>query len=96
MPETFVRITWPGGREETVYSPSSIIREYFEPATEMSLGEFEARCTQALDRASERVREVYGYACSSAAAEKSRILSAVSSLRAEDANQIVKILTINS
>jgi uncharacterized repeat protein (TIGR04042 family) len=96
MPETFVRIKWPGGREETVYSPSSIIGTYFESATELSLSEFETRCGQALDHASQRVRETYGYACSSAMAEKHRILSVVKQLQATHPDQPVQILTISS
>lgn len=96
MPETYVRIKWPGGREETVYSPSSIVRTYFEPATELSLAEFESRCVQALDHASQRVRETYGYECSSAMAEKYRITEAIHEYRATQSDQPVTILTIFS
>lgn len=96
MPETFVQIEWPGGREETVYSPSSIIRTYFEPATELSLAEFEIRCVRALDHASRRVYETYGYECSSAMAEKYRIAKAIQACRATQTDQPVKILTIFS
>ncbi|HEX8427608.1 MSMEG_0570 family nitrogen starvation response protein [Hymenobacter sp.] len=96
MPETYVRIAWPNGQETLVYSPSSIIREYFQPATELSLVDFQARCTQALDHASRRVQEVYGYECSASAAEKYRIDDAIKAFQPTDANQTVKILAINS
>lgn len=96
MPETYVRIKWPGGREETVYSPSSIVRSYFEPATELSLTEFEMRCMQALDHASQRVYETYGYVCGSAMAEKHRITEAIYEVRAAQSDQPVQILTIFS
>lgn len=97
MPETYVEIRWPNGKKEHVYSPSSIIRDYFQAGTELPLGDFEARCIQALDHASERVRERYGYACTSAMAEKQRIIAAAKAIRpgAED-TQTVRILTIQS
>lgn len=97
MPETYVQIQWPGGRKEHIYSPSSIIRDYMQAGTELPLNDFEARCIQALDHASERVRERYGYACSSAMAEKQRIVAAVKALRPTvDDTQTVQILTIRS
>lgn len=97
MPETYVEIRWPNGKKEHVYSPSSIIRDYFQPGTELPIGDFEARCIQALDHASERVRERYGYACSSAMAEKQRIVAAVKAARPTVTdNQTVQILTIQS
>ncbi len=97
MPETYVQIQWPNGKKEHIYSPSSIIRTYFQAGTELSLPDFEARCVQALDHASERVRETYGYACSSAMAEKHRITEAIKTVGTENtATQTVQILTIQS
>lgn len=97
MPETYIEIRWPNGKKEHVYSPSSIIRDYFQAGTELLLGDFEVRCIQALDHASERVRERYGYACSSAMAEKQRIVAAIKAIQpAVSDNQTVQILTIQS
>ena len=77
MPETHVRITWPNGQEDTVYSPSSTIIEYLKPGAELSLSEFEARFTRGLDFASRRVAAIYGFACSASEAEKNRLVAAV-------------------
>ena len=97
MPETYVQIQWPNGRKEHIYSPSSIIRDYFQAGTELPLSDFETRCVQALDHASDRVRERYGYACSSAMAEKQRIVAAVQAVRPTlNDTETVQILTIQS
>jgi len=66
MPALYFRIAWPDGREANCYSPSTIVREHFTPGRRYPLGEFVALARVALGAASERVRERYGYACSSA------------------------------
>ena len=97
MPETYVRIAWPDGQQDTIYSPSSSIATYFQPGTELSLSEFEVICGRALDHASQRVAAVYGFACSSAEAEKGRLLAAVRQHQAAGhAAATVKILTLNA
>ena len=96
MPETHVRITWPNGQEDTVYSPSSTIIEYLKPGAELSLSEFEARCTRGLDFASRRVAAIYGFACSASEAEKNRLVAAVRQHQAgvPAPTNTVKILTV--
>ncbi len=66
MPEVRFRVRWPDDRVESLYSPSTAIKAVFEPGTAYSLADFLARSEQGLNQASERVRQVYGYACSSA------------------------------
>jgi uncharacterized repeat protein (TIGR04042 family) len=66
MPEVRFRVRWPNGAVETCYSPSSAIKTVFEPGATYSLADFLARSELGLTLASERVRSVYGYACSSA------------------------------
>lgn len=66
MPVTYFRITWPDGSEANCYSPSTIVREHFTPGRRYPLDEFVVLARTALGAASERVRERYGYACSSA------------------------------
>jgi len=83
MPEVYMRIQWPDDTTDRVYSPSSVIRDFFEEGEEMSVDRFEARITDALTRASERVREVYGMECTSAQQELRRLQAAVSE-RADD------------
>lgn len=97
MPETYVRIAWPDGREDTVYSPSSTIREYLPPGAELNLREFGTRLAEGLDHASRRVAAIYGFACSASAAEKSRLLVAVQQAEAASGpTALVKILTVNT
>ncbi|MBB3259087.1 putative repeat protein (TIGR04042 family) [Paraburkholderia bannensis] len=65
MPVTHFVVRWPDGEEERCYSPSSIVREYLRPG-DYPLDVFLDRTRDALAAASERVREKFGYACSSA------------------------------
>ena len=63
MPETRFKIQWPDGSQETCYSPSSIVKEYFEPGGEYALTDFLDRSRTALNIASDRVLAKYGRAC---------------------------------
>ena len=63
MPETRFKIQWPDGSQETCYSPSSIVKEYFEPDREYLLTDFLDRSRTALNIASDRVLAKYGRAC---------------------------------
>ncbi|RLT99423.1 MAG: MSMEG_0570 family nitrogen starvation response protein, partial [Ketobacter sp.] len=66
MPETYFRVRWPDGREQSCYSPSSVVAEYFKPDTEYALQEFVGISETALAEASERVKQKFGYYCSGA------------------------------
>src|SRR3954463_12216888 len=66
MPEMHYRLRWPDETEMTCYSPSLVIRDYFEPGADYALAEFLRRVREATHIASERVREKFGYACSRA------------------------------
>ncbi|MFD1468168.1 MSMEG_0570 family nitrogen starvation response protein [Hymenobacter caeli] len=98
MPETLVRIAWPNGQEDTVYSPSSTIVEYLKPGVELSLSEFEAQALRGLDFASRRVTAIYGFACTAAEAEKERLVAAVRQHQAgaPAPTDTVKILTVKA
>jgi uncharacterized repeat protein (TIGR04042 family) len=63
MPETRFKIQWPDGSEETCYSPSSIVKQYFEPEQDYELADFVDRARDALTIASDRVRAKYGSPC---------------------------------
>lgn len=69
MPELNFTVRWPDQRIQTCYSPSSTIREFFAVGQAYALDEFLARSRRAFAHASERVRQRYGYACSSAASQ---------------------------
>lgn len=73
MPVTYVQIEWPDHKTDQVYSPSSVIKEYFKPGEDLSIEVFLATCTKGLQEANERVRQKFGYACMSTMAELERI-----------------------
>lgn len=64
---------WPDRSTSECYSPSSVVKEYLRAGASYRLDEFLSLARSALDAASERVRAKYGYACSRAADELSRI-----------------------
>ena len=73
MPVTYVNIEWPNQEFDKVYSPSSVIKEYFTEGDSLSVEEFLTKCNNALYEASERVKKKYGYACTTAQEELKRI-----------------------
>ncbi|MCD2195912.1 MSMEG_0570 family nitrogen starvation response protein [Actinomycetospora endophytica] len=68
MPEMHVRLRWPDGTRERVYSPSLVLAEHLDAGTAYPLEDFARRSREALTEASERVRAKYGFPCSRAAA----------------------------
>lgn len=91
MPEVHMQIEWPDESSDRVYSPSSVIREFFEEGEQLSVSAFEERVTQALNRASERVREVYGMECASAKQELQRLRAAVRDRAEEGTVTVVEL-----
>jgi uncharacterized repeat protein (TIGR04042 family) len=91
MPEVYMQIEWPDGEADRVYSPSSVIRDFFEEGEAIPVAEFEARITEALERAGERVREVYGMECASAQQELRRLRTAVQEAAEGDPVQIKQV-----
>lgn len=73
MPEVTFHVRWPDGTTTRCYSPSSTTRDYFRPGHAYPLAEFVKLSRTALQLASERVRQRYGYACSSAASQLAEI-----------------------
>lgn len=78
MPEMRFVIAWPDGREETCYSPSLVIRDYFEEGQTYPIRDFLDRSRRALSIASDRVEAKYGYPCSLARGQLARIEDAAS------------------
>lgn len=66
MPAMYFNVRWPDNSTSKCYSPSSTITEFFEAGKSYPLAEFVAISRSALNKASDRVRMKYGYACSSA------------------------------
>ncbi len=75
MPETRFKIQWPDGSQETCYSPSSIVRTYFEPEHDYDLADFVDRARAALTIASDRVHAKYGRPCGLAIGQLAQIQS---------------------
>jgi uncharacterized repeat protein (TIGR04042 family) len=73
------RIRWPDGSTESCYSPSLVVKEFLSVGSSYSVADFVARSRAALEIASERVKEKYGWGCSRAAAQAARIETAAKS-----------------
>ncbi len=73
MPVMHFNVRWPDGRATRCYSPSLVIKDYFEPGTDYPLPEFLRRARQALGIASERVRARYGFACAAATGQLAQL-----------------------
>ncbi|HZG39300.1 MAG TPA: MSMEG_0570 family nitrogen starvation response protein [Nodosilinea sp.] len=63
MPEIRFQIQWPDGQQETCYSPSLVVKDYFAVATSYPLTDFVERSRTALTIASDRVQAKYGMPC---------------------------------
>lgn len=68
-----VTVQWPDGTFEQCYSPSLVMHDHLSTGESYPLLDFVRRATTALDEASRRVQEKYGFACTSAAAQKEKI-----------------------
>ncbi len=64
MPEIHFQIEWPDGSQETCYSPSLVVKQYFTPNHTYPLADFVERSRTALTIASDRVQAKYGMPCS--------------------------------
>jgi len=63
MPEIRFQVAWPDNSEDSCYSPSLVVKEYFEPNKEYDLVDFVERSRAALNIASDRVKAKYGFPC---------------------------------
>jgi uncharacterized repeat protein (TIGR04042 family) len=67
------RVRWPDGSAQRCYSPSLVIKDFFVPGASYGVADFVQRSRTALEIASERVRQKYGYGCGHAAAQFAEI-----------------------
>ena len=91
MPVVLFTVQLADGTTKQCYSPSSVVRRYFVTGEEMPAAEFLARSSEALAAASERVRERFGFACSSAVTEMADIEQWMSGV---PSHSMVRILNI--
>ena len=66
MPEINFKIQWPDGKQDICYSPSLVVKKYFEPGKRYTVTDFVARTRESLTIASERVQAKFGFPCSRA------------------------------
>jgi len=94
MPETILTVKWPDGEIESIYSPSTIIKKYFEPGEELDLIEFEKKSKEAFEHASKRVEMVRGFSCTAAMSSLHGIKSKVGELAAQE-KAVVTIIDVS-
>jgi uncharacterized repeat protein (TIGR04042 family) len=68
MPERFLSVRWPDGQTQRIYSPSTVVEDYFHAGQTIPVAEFVAASRAALTEAGDRVAAAYGFPCSRAAA----------------------------
>lgn len=73
MPEIRFHVEWPDGSQESCYSPSLVVKEYFSPGEAYPLDDFVQRSRTALTIASDRVQAKYGFPCSLALGQLQKI-----------------------
>jgi uncharacterized repeat protein (TIGR04042 family) len=91
MPEVLFVVRWPDGAEETCYSPSRVIKDYFAPGESYPLADFVESSRAALTIASDRVRAKYGMGCGRALAQISRIEEAAAGFAHSEAATVTVI-----
>ena len=84
MPEVIFKIKWPSGDIESCYSPSTSILNYLEAGKSYSVEDFVSLSSKALEIASQRVMERYGFRCTSAESQVSKILTTAKSFGAKE------------
>ncbi len=73
MPEIRFRLRWPDETVTLNYSPSTVVTEFFAPGAVYELAAFIALSREALQAASDRVQERFGYPCRRASATLAEI-----------------------
>jgi len=66
-------VRWPDKSVSSCYSPSLVIKDYFQVGQSYPLSDFLRRSREALNIASERVRQKYGFYCTGAMGQLAEI-----------------------
>ncbi|MDZ5431949.1 MSMEG_0570 family nitrogen starvation response protein [Pseudomonas fluorescens] len=96
MPAVNFKIRWPNGKEANGYSPSTVIYQYLEEGASYPLADFLQRIESALNNASERVKQVKGFYCSSAMDTLSSLKGQASFLESVHSTAHVGILSMRT
>ena len=73
MPERYVLVRWPDGPAQRIYSPSTVVEDYFTAGQTLPVRDFVDRSREALTVASDRVEAASGFPCSRAAGSMAEI-----------------------
>ena len=90
MPEVNVPIEWPDKQRDSIYSPSTILLQYIKSGDSLSVQDFDARISEALQLASQRVYQRYGFECTSAIGELARLKARIAAI--DDKNALINVL----
>ncbi|CAN5556755.1 MSMEG_0570 family nitrogen starvation response protein [soil metagenome] len=88
MPAMHYQLRWPDDSVTTCYSPSLVIKDYFQPGQAYPLPAFMSSVREATHIASERVRAKFGFACSRADDQLAQIESTAARFRAQPDAQV--------
>ncbi len=91
MPEINFKIQWPDGKQEMCYSPSLVVKDYFEPGQSYTVTDFLTRSRESLTIASDRVQAKYGFPCSRALGQI-RQIEAAAKPYLEKPDEAVKVI----
>ena len=91
MPEVRFQLNWPDGQSSTLYSPSTVILDYFKPGDSLLVSELESRGIEALRAASERVRARYGFTCTRTDEEEVRLRQWISRYGSSDTVSVTQV-----
>jgi uncharacterized repeat protein (TIGR04042 family) len=89
VPEVNFRVRWPDASTSLCYSPSSTIKEAFALGRAYRVAEFVAISRSALEHASARVAQKYGYGCGHAQAQLREIETRAAVFAGDPAARIV-------
>lgn len=84
MPEVIFKIMWPDGKVDACYSPSTVINNYLKEGDQYSVQDFVELSTNALNLASNKVLQKYGFRCTSAENQLHSIIEKSKSYNSED------------
>lgn len=90
MPEVNVPIEWPDKQRDSIYSPSTILLQYIKSGDSLSVQDFDARISEALQLASQRVYQRYGFECTSAIGELARLKARIAAIN--DKSALINVL----
>ena len=91
MPALNFKIEWPNREVMEYYSPSTVLLNYFRTGDKLTVEELIKTSRTALDKASQRVEERFGYRCTAAAEQRDKILQKAACFDAEQTIQILEI-----